>query len=100
MYLPAQTRPFPLPRPFHSARIFTVVELTMVATLKTGGAKPEATVAEIFNAIKDVPPGAWLALADQPLRILVYGPDAVKVTDEAREKREECPIFVRLRKKK
>ncbi len=59
----------------------------------------EATVAEIYEAIKDVPRGAWVALSDKPLRILVFGPDAVKVTTEARAQGEECPILVRVPEK-
>ena len=59
----------------------------------------EATVAEIYDAIKNVPRGAWVALADEPLRILVYGPDAAKVTNEARDKGEDCPILVRVPEK-
>ncbi len=55
-----------------------------------------ATAADIPELIKDLPPGAWVAISIDRHKVVAYGPDAQAVLDEAREEGEKIPLIVRV----
>jgi len=55
-----------------------------------------ATVADIFELLKGIPPGAWVAISERQHVALAYGVDAQSVFNEALEKGEKLPLMVRV----
>jgi hypothetical protein len=55
-----------------------------------------ATVADIFDLLEGIPPGAWVAISEQQHKALAYGVDAQTVFNEALEKGEKLPLMVRV----
>ena len=53
------------------------------------------SVADIFDLLEDIPPGAWVAVSEREHKILAYGIDSRAVLDEARAKGEELPLILR-----
>ena len=54
------------------------------------------TVADIFELLKVIPAGAWVAISERQHKALAYGVDAQAVLDEAIEKGEKLPLMVRV----
>lgn len=55
-----------------------------------------ATVADIFDLLKGIPAGAWVAISESQKKALAYGVDAQAVFNEARQKGEKLPLMVRV----
>lgn len=55
-----------------------------------------ATVADILDLLKDIPPGAWVAISERQHKTLAYGVDAQAVFNEALQKGEKLPLMVRV----
>jgi hypothetical protein len=54
------------------------------------------TVADIAGLLKEIPPGAWVAISEEKNAVVAYGADAQAVFNEAQEKGEEVPLIVRV----
>jgi hypothetical protein len=54
------------------------------------------TVADLAGLLKEIPPGAWVAISEEKHAVVAYGADAQAVFNEAREKGEEMPLIVRV----
>jgi Family of unknown function (DUF5678) len=54
------------------------------------------SVADIYELVKDIPPGAWVAISGDRHHVLAYGPDAQDVLTQARSEGEEVPLIVRV----
>ena len=55
-----------------------------------------ATVADIFDLLKGIPPGAWVAISERQHKTISYGVDAQAVLNEALQKGEKLPLMVRV----
>jgi len=56
-----------------------------------------ATLTMNFHELlKDIPRGAWVAVASDQKRVVAYGADMCKVLEEARELGEQDPIIFRI----
>jgi hypothetical protein len=53
-------------------------------------------VADIYELVKDIPAGAWVAISEKRHQVLAYGPDAQVVLTQARTEGEEVPLIVRV----
>ncbi|MGD0292862.1 MAG: hypothetical protein ABSB30_03320 [Terracidiphilus sp.] len=56
----------------------------------------DTTVADIFDLLKGIPPGAWVAISERQHKTLAYGVDAQAVLNEAQQKGEKLPLMVRV----
>jgi hypothetical protein len=54
------------------------------------------TVADLAGLLKEIPPGAWVAISEAKHMVLAYGADAQAVFSEAQEKGAETPLIVRV----
>jgi hypothetical protein len=54
------------------------------------------TVADLAGLLKEIPPGAWVAISEEKHSVIAYGADAQAVFSEAKEKGEEQPLIVRV----
>jgi len=46
--------------------------------------------------LKDVPPGAWVAVSERERKVIAYGSDMQSVLSEAQEKGERLPLIVKV----
>lgn len=54
-------------------------------------------VADLFELLKGIPAGAWVAISERQHSVLAYGADAQAVLSEAQTKGEDQPLIVRVR---
>jgi hypothetical protein len=55
-----------------------------------------ATVADLPELLKGIPPGVWVAISESQNKALAYGVDPLAVLDEAQQKGEKLPLMVRV----
>jgi hypothetical protein len=55
-----------------------------------------ATVADLPELLKGIPPGAWVAISESQNKALAYGVDPQAVMSEAQQKGEPQPLMVRV----
>lgn len=55
-----------------------------------------ATVEDLPELLKGIPPGAWVAISESQNKALAYGVDPQAVQSEARQKGEPNPLMVRV----
>jgi hypothetical protein len=55
-----------------------------------------ATVADLPELLKGIPPGAWVAISESQNKTLAYGVDPQAVFNEAQQKGENQPLMVRV----
>lgn len=55
-----------------------------------------APVADFGELLKDVPPGAWVAISHGGERVVAYAPEMRDALSKAKELGEECPIIRRV----
>lgn len=53
-------------------------------------------VAEIYQLMEGLPPGAWVAISTEQRRVLAYGPDALTVFAKAKQQGEKIPFVGRV----
>ena len=56
----------------------------------------ETDLEDVFELVKDIPPGTWVAISEEQMRVLASGSDALTVIDEARHKSKEVPLIMRV----
>ena len=55
-----------------------------------------ATVADLPELLKGIPPGAWVAISESQGKALAYGVDPQSVLREAQQMGEPQPLMVRV----
>ncbi|HZB87647.1 MAG TPA: hypothetical protein VE291_03220 [Terracidiphilus sp.] len=53
------------------------------------------TVAGLAELLRDVPPGAWVAISEKENRVLTFGVDPQAVLNEAQRQGEKQPLIMR-----
>jgi hypothetical protein len=53
-------------------------------------------VTDLFDLLKGIPSGAWVAVSERKKMVLAYGPDPQEVVRQARESGEERPVLLRV----
>ncbi len=53
-------------------------------------------VLDLVGLLKDVPPGAWVAISEAQIKVLAFGADAQAVLAEAHNKGEPHPLIMRV----
>jgi Family of unknown function (DUF5678) len=54
------------------------------------------TTTDISSLLKDIPPGAWVAISEKEEAVLAYGPDPQEVFRKALEHGEREPLITRV----
>jgi hypothetical protein len=54
------------------------------------------TVSDLAELLKDIPPGAWVAISEAQHKVLAFGVDAQAVLSEAHDRGEPHPFIVRV----
>jgi hypothetical protein len=55
-----------------------------------------ASTLELSEILKGVPEGAWVAISEQPRRVIAYSPDIQTVLESAKRNGEDEPLIVRV----
>jgi hypothetical protein len=53
-------------------------------------------VTDLGEILKDVPPGAWVAISQDEQRVVAYAAELRDALSKAKELGEECPIAFRV----